>query len=243
MKKGIDVSYAQLLIDWTRVRPQIDFAIIRAGYGQGHIDDYAARNIAECARLNIPFGIYWFSYALDENAAIREADACLNVVNNYSVLYPIFIDYEYDSTNYARKSGVPVTKQSVTKIIASFCETIQASGHKPGYYSNEDYLNNFIDSSALSDYKLWYAHYAPDNNIPCAMWQYTNDLLIDGISVKVDGDYSNEEYDKAMTVDEARQLVQTKANLSDATMQFLLDDYRFGSELILKLANAINKEE
>lgn len=31
MKKGIDVSVYQGKIDWTKVKPHIDFAIIRCG--------------------------------------------------------------------------------------------------------------------------------------------------------------------------------------------------------------------
>ncbi|EEG28588.1 hypothetical protein CLOSTMETH_03772 [[Clostridium] methylpentosum DSM 5476] len=31
--KGIDVSKHQGIIDWNAVKPQIDFAIVRAGYG------------------------------------------------------------------------------------------------------------------------------------------------------------------------------------------------------------------
>jgi GH25 family lysozyme M1 (1,4-beta-N-acetylmuramidase) len=33
MKKGIDVSFAQGKVDWSKVKA--DFAIIRAGYGRG----------------------------------------------------------------------------------------------------------------------------------------------------------------------------------------------------------------
>ena len=35
---GIDVSYANGRIDWNKVKPHIDFAMIRAGYGSKTID-------------------------------------------------------------------------------------------------------------------------------------------------------------------------------------------------------------
>lgn len=54
MFKGIDVSYFQGMIDWDAVKPHIDFAMIRAGFGRNTIDNKATRNIAECERLNIP---------------------------------------------------------------------------------------------------------------------------------------------------------------------------------------------
>lgn len=42
-----------------------------------------------------------------------------------------------------------------------------------------------------------------------------------------------------MTVTEAKNIVKTKAGLDDSTMAYLTSDYRFGSELIIKLAKAM----
>jgi peptidoglycan L-alanyl-D-glutamate endopeptidase CwlK len=42
-----------------------------------------------------------------------------------------------------------------------------------------------------------------------------------------------------MTKDEAKKIVQDKAGLSDATIQFVADDYRYGDDLIVKLATAM----
>ena len=42
--QGIDVSTYQNNIDWTTVAQNNHFAIIRAGYGFGHIDDYYETN-------------------------------------------------------------------------------------------------------------------------------------------------------------------------------------------------------
>ena len=61
-KRGIDVSFWQGDIDWETVKNSglVDFAMIRAGYGQGSLDDFWLRNVQECTRLKIPFGVYWF---------------------------------------------------------------------------------------------------------------------------------------------------------------------------------------
>ena len=59
--KGIDVSKWQGEINWNLAKHDIDFAILRAGYGQNNIDEQFIRNANECTRLNIPFGVYWFS--------------------------------------------------------------------------------------------------------------------------------------------------------------------------------------
>ena len=56
-KNGIDVSEWQGHIDWEKVKPHIDFAVIRLGYGQNTLDSEARRNISECNRLGIPYGV------------------------------------------------------------------------------------------------------------------------------------------------------------------------------------------
>lgn len=82
--KGIDVSYAQGVIDWDRVKAsgKVDFAILRAGYGKesSQVDDQFERNYSECKRLNIPCGAYWYSYATTANEAIQEAAVCLETL-------------------------------------------------------------------------------------------------------------------------------------------------------------------
>lgn len=48
------------------------------------------------------------------------------------------------------------------------------------------------------------------------------------------------EVDKAMTKDEAKRILKAKAGLSDATITYL-DSYRYGDDLIVKLAEAVQK--
>lgn len=48
------------------------------------------------------------------------------------------------------------------------------------------------------------------------------------------------EVDKAMTKDEAKRILKAKAGLSDATITYL-DSYRYGDDLIVKLAEAMSK--
>lgn len=48
------------------------------------------------------------------------------------------------------------------------------------------------------------------------------------------------EVEKAMTKDEAKRILKAKAGLSDATITYL-DSYRYGNDLIVKLAEAVEK--
>ena len=73
-KKGIDISSYQGNIDFEAVSKEVDFAIIRCGWGAGHYDKYADSYAVGCASHNIPFGFYWFSYALTPEMAKKEAE-------------------------------------------------------------------------------------------------------------------------------------------------------------------------
>ena len=44
---------------------------------------------------------------------------------------------------------------------------------------------------------------------------------------------------EGMTKEEAKKILKEKAKLSDATIQFIVEDYRYGDELAIKLATAI----
>jgi len=42
-----------------------------------------------------------------------------------------------------------------------------------------------------------------------------------------------------LTVEKAKQIVKSKAQISDTTLQYMVNDYRWGDELIIKLAKAM----
>ena len=84
MSKGIDVSAHQGNINWDAVKASgIDFAIIRISYGQNSVDSKAIRNIEECIRVGMPFGVYTYSYALNINNAINEANLVIKTLAPY----------------------------------------------------------------------------------------------------------------------------------------------------------------
>lgn len=69
--QGIDVSEHQGRINWDAVKASgIDFANLRGGFGapsfDGRVDYQFNPNISECERLGIPYGVYIYSYARDD---------------------------------------------------------------------------------------------------------------------------------------------------------------------------------
>lgn len=73
----------------------------------------------------------------------------------------------------------------------------------------------------------------------CPQWlregnPYTWEIFISKVRY-----YMSENETMVMTKDEAKAIVKEKAKLSDSTLQYILDDYRWGDELIIKLAQAM----
>ena len=185
---GIDVSTYQKEIDWDKVKPEVDFAIIRLGYGKSTQDKYAKRNITELNRLGIPYGVYWFSYAYTEEMAKNEAKKTIELLKKLGakLSYPVYFDWEYDSRNYAEKNGVKVSKDLLCKMATAFCEEIEAAGMYAGIYANPDYIKNHYGEDIFKRFDMWVAHYAKETSYKANMWQYSDSGKVSGIAGGVD---------------------------------------------------------
>ena len=63
MQKGIDVSENNGRVNWQIVKNKgIEFAIIRLGYGSGHLDGEFYRNFNGALAAGLKIGIYYYSY-------------------------------------------------------------------------------------------------------------------------------------------------------------------------------------
>lgn len=197
MLKGIDVSTWQGKIDWDKVKSDgVQFAILRAGYGANVIDKQFVRNIKECNRLEIPCGVYWFSYAYTEEMAAKEAMFCLEAIKPYRVEYPVVFDLEYDTIEFAKKKGVTINKQFASKLVVAFCDVVEKAGYYAMNYANLDYLRNMFDESLLKKYDLWYARYTQNLDRKVNLWQHTSSGKVSGIVGDVDMNISYLDYAK-----------------------------------------------
>ncbi len=190
---GIDVSYWNGTIDWTKVAATgVTFAMIRAGYGKGTQDSKFAANAAGAQAAGLATGADWFSYATTVAEAEKEADACYEVIKNAGIGLPVFYDFEYDSVRYAAQKGVTVSPTLATDLAIAFMNRMLSKGVETGIYSNLDYMNRYFDYSRISDYPLWYAHWGTVNpTYKSEYWQYSSTGSVSGISGNVDMNQSN----------------------------------------------------
>ena len=183
-KKGIDVSYYQGTINWELLKPNIDFAILRCGYGKDVVsqdDKEFIRNANECTKLGIPFGVYLYSYATNTNDAVSEANHVLRLVKNYKLEYPVFYDVEDRTQEH-------LTNQQLTNICTTFCNILEENNYYVGIYANLFWLTTKLDSSELDKYDKWLAEWRtePTYTKPFGMWQYTSNGTVSGINTRVD---------------------------------------------------------
>lgn len=204
-KGVIDVSGWQGDIDWAKAKADgVEGAIIRLGYGEGNnADKKAQRNISECKRLGIPFGIYWYSYA-DTPALAKEegTDVVAKLkqfgVNPSDLAYPVY----YDLEKWTWEGHKPPTDPNVyNNIVNNWYSALQSAGYKNlGVYSYTSYLQGPLKHADIYAKTTWVAQYGarmgfdsfPTNS---RGWQYTSSGKVDGISGNVDMNaFGNKEY-------------------------------------------------
>ena len=194
-KYGIDVSYHQGTIDWGKVKKAgIEFAIIRAGYANS-IDIKFTEYARRCTALDIPFGVYWFSYALNEEMARKEARTCLGVIAPWKISYPVCFDFEYASLDYAKKNDVNISGKQMVNIAKAFLQEIENAGYYAMNYTNPDFLARGYHE-LVDRYDTWLSRWTNSNTpgYQCGIWQYSSTGIIDGISTNVDLDVAFKDY-------------------------------------------------
>ena len=204
-KGVIDVSEWQGDIDWAKAKADgVEGVIIRLGYGWGNnADKKAQRNISECKRFGIPFGIYWYSYADTPSIAKEEGAGVVAKLKRFGVrasdlAYPVY----YDLEKWTWKGHQPPTDPNVyNDIVNNWYGALQSAGYKNlGVYSYTSYLQGPLKHADIYAKTTWVAQYGarmgfdsfPTNS---RGWQYTSSGKVDGISGNVDMNaFGNKEY-------------------------------------------------
>ena len=199
---GIDVSKYQGVIDWENVEATgIDFAMIRVGYrtkvdGEIVADAAAKYNLQQAQKYGIQIGVYFFSTAVTDAEAVEEANWVADYIAGCSITYPVAYNCEGFSDPENRQYSL--SKQQRTDIALAFLDTVESKGYTPMFYASKGELqgdSQWETSRIEKQYKIWVAQY-PDSPYPQtsassysgvhAMWQYTANGTVPGISARVD---------------------------------------------------------
>lgn len=185
VKKAVDISYHNGVIDFERLKNAVDYVIIRCGYGQdmtSQDDKQWGRNVSECERLGIPYGVYFYSYAKTTSKIEGEIRHCLRLLQGHAPSLPVFFDSEEKGT------------QGVAKHNAKrFCDAMLTNGYRAGIYASKSWFESYIGETW--GYDLWIARYSNAlgmNNVD--IWQYSSNGAVDGINGRCDVNHVYKDY-------------------------------------------------
>ena len=158
--KGIDISEHNGDIDLLKY--DHDFCIIRAGYDVT-VDKLFYQNIAKCEGAGIPYGVYWYSYALNQKSAVEEAEKCIDTIKGLDIKCGVWFDME-DADGYKRKHGWTMTRDNISETCNAFCQKVKDAGFYAGIYASHSWLYGSGRLIDCPDWDKWVAHYGQNND-------------------------------------------------------------------------------
>lgn len=198
MKKGIDISDNQGIIQWDKVKAEgIDFAILRSVRRSGKPDNRFAANLAGCQAKEIPVSVYKYTYAQTEAQACTEASQVTELLQKYG-LAGTMVWWDVEDRGTLQQLG----KNKLTALIQVAQEVIETAGFRFGIYTGlYVYREQWFDFAAF-DCPFWVARYPHDRPMVLADqpsekyrpdvgreiwgWQYSSNGRVTGIEGAVD---------------------------------------------------------
>ena len=188
VKRIIDVSKFQGEIDWYALKNSntVDGVILRIGLGSTLLDEQAKRNIQMLNELNIPYGIYLFSYAENSQEAIWEADYTNRLIKQYGAnpTLGVYLDIEKWTTHADASDNI--SQATYEAIITTYINRMSNYGYTARVYTGKNYALNRLTELARS-YVTWISQYNHVCNYPGSyrIWQYGSEYY-PGINGEVD---------------------------------------------------------
>ena len=154
MKKGIDISKHQGLINFDEVKEKFDFVMIRVAIGDdlseddsecSQCDKLAQHNIDECEARGIPYGLYIYSYATNEDEARNEARHIREWYNKCNASLGVWLDME-DADKYKEKHGIDYSETHYYAL--AWLDELSDIPVK-GIYASHSWLNNYMNIDEL----------------------------------------------------------------------------------------------
>ena len=212
LAKGIDVSHFNE-IDWDKVAPQIDFAIVRVldtyvKNGEVCYDKDFATNVSECQRLGIPLNLYYVTNATSREDVEKEVELVHEFMTKNGLKNDDYIALYVDMENWY----VTKYKEEAAEFAQYAYELWQTYGIQTGCYYPGKYTDLFegyqgykwiIDHKHYhdpTDYQLFRdRYYTKDNHLldednGIIGVQYCSKGQIDGIKGNADIDYGLSKY-------------------------------------------------
>ena len=183
VKLIIDVSKYNGNIDWDAVwnSGEIDGVILRiaAGAGFSQLDPYFEKNLKELKRLNIPYGVYIYSYAENYDEGVFYGDFTNQVLRKFEGNPSLGIYFDLEENGIVAHLSTAEWEE-VVKGFVGICPSAKL-------YTYTYFLNTKLNTSYLRNLTTWIANYAvTDRPGNFQGWQYTSKGRVTGINGYVD---------------------------------------------------------
>ena len=151
--EGIDISEHNYGINLADYRN--GFVIIRIGYSTKE-DKHWREYLRICEQLHIPYGVYLYSYALNDADAVEEAKFTLNILSQIHPTLGVWFDME-DADGYKQRHAPWIlNKTTISSITRTYLDIVATSGHTVGIYASSSWFSNYID---VPGYPKWVANW------------------------------------------------------------------------------------
>jgi len=184
---GIDVSKWQGDIDFEKVKESgVEFVFIRVGTKNGRGQEYVLdpkfeQNVKGFSKVGIPIGVYFYTYAQNEEESIKDAKWVIDKIKNKKIDLPIVYDFE-DWNNYNKYK---MSLYRLNRNAEVFIKTVEKYGYEGMIYGSKNYLESFWNTNNKN---IWLAHYVNETTYKgnYNFWQLCNNGKIAGINGDVD---------------------------------------------------------
>ncbi len=192
-KIGIDVSRWQGDIDYNAVKNAgAEFVMMRIGVQQDILEDPSIdskffQNIKNAHEAGLDVGVYFYSMAMDNKEAKRQAEWVIKTLKKEKLELPIVFDWE----NWTDWNSYQLSFYDINSLADTFMNTVKNKGYEAMIYSSKFYLQNIWDNK--DNYSVWLAHYTKNSKLTdyegsYKLWQICNNGKIAGIETDVDID-------------------------------------------------------
>lgn len=191
----LDVSRYQGVIDWDAVVKSglIDGVMLKtvstnrslSSRADGlYIDPTFERNYAECQRVGLPVGVYYYTYALTKEMADAELSMLKKALQGKTLGLPVAVDVEDNKL-------AALSRQDLTDLTAYQLKTVESWGLYAMLYTYTSFAKSrlYMTGAALKPFDVWLADYTgktPAVDFAYGMHQYTSKGAVPGIKDGVD---------------------------------------------------------
>lgn len=194
VRKVIDVSSWQGDINWKTIKSDedVDEVIIRMGYGMSYDDDAQLDSkfddyIKGVQSNNIPYSLYFYSYARVERAAKKEANFVKQMMKKYGIPKSTFVWYDVEE-------GYDVGTYKT--VIKTFMDELNSNSENfrvpnAGVYGNLSDLTTggLAHDDIRNKYPIWVAQFYSElqyGKRPYKGWQFSSTERVNGVPTVVD---------------------------------------------------------